>query len=205
MSDKTMIPVSDEHVAALQQHLQGAGKGLFDSPLAFINLYNSGIINKSNEEVKETARRIVETYKNLREQYNEIVFLSEAEVALQEIRESLEPWHIVAPLKRIVEDLVNEDVISLQSDIALSGSEDVGYLLEAKTVTDPDTGQRSLELSKVSREKLFTRYEQLDPIFRNDEKILTEAYETNDVWVFTVEEILSLDDSFTVQIQELLG
>lgn len=203
MSNKPMIPVSEERVAELDAHLKGAGKGLFESPEAFINLYNSGIMNKSNDEVKETTQRIVETYKNIREQSSEIVFLSEAEVALNEVRTALEPWYIVASLKRVVADLVEDGVLRENDEIAFGTKRDIGYVLKSETSTD-EQGQQSIVLEKVGKEKLFTRAEQIETVFEGENKIIRDAYDADEAVVFTVREVLGIDDSFAVSIRELL-
>lgn len=204
MSDKTMMPVSEQHEAALEEHLRTTGRGLFESPAVFIKLYNSGIINKSNDEVKDTARRIVDTYKNIREQGNDLIFLSEAEVVLDEVKASLEPWYIVTSLKRIVGDLVENGELSAEDEIAFSTRRDIGYLLSV-TSTHNEDGQPVTELSKISREKLFTRAEQVHPIFNGAQKILTNAYEQDDHIVFTVSEVYNVDDSFVLRIHGLLS
>lgn len=201
MSKKPMIPVSEAKVEELQEVLRTAVKGVAQEPEVFINLYNSGFMNKSNDEVKETAEQIVATYKNLREQNNEIIFLSEAEVALDEVRAALEPWYIASSLKRVVSDLVEDNTLGAEDTIAFGTNKDIGYVLKAEQKRD-EHGQVIVEVERVGREKLFNRFDHVTPLFESG--IVQQYREEDEVILFPVNEVLSIDDSFAVSIRELL-
>lgn len=182
------IPYSDEKEAELSEKLNNT---LFKNVETFIQFYNSGMIAKRSEEIVELTRNVVETFKNVEEKNNLIVFLSSEEVFLDEIFTLLEPWKYIVKIKRELEENIKNEKVRYEDILVFSKKDSFGYILK---VSQKD-GENVLE--KIGNEKIFTKEEQISDI---SEKIST-INETNDEYFyFKVSDFLNVDDSFVERI-----
>lgn len=182
------IPYSDEKEAELSEKLNNT---LFKNVETFIQFYNSGMIAKRSEEIVELTKNVVETFKNVEEKNNLIVFLSSEEVFLDEIFTLLEPWKYIVKIKRELEENIKNEKVRYEDILVFSKKDSFGYILK---VSQKD-GENVLE--KIGNEKIFTKEEQISDI---SEKIST-INETNDEYFyFKVSDFLNVDDSFVERI-----
>lgn len=114
-----LIPFNQESADILNQEFSGT---LFRSTEDFITFYNSGLINKTAEDVTEFAAKVDETFKNVKLQGKSLVFISPAEVYIEEISNSLLPWQVATKVKRILMTALNEKLITPDSQISLHQS-----------------------------------------------------------------------------------
>lgn len=182
------IPYSDEKEAELSEKLNNT---LFKNVETFIQFYNSGMIAKRSEEIVELTKNVVETFKNVEEKNNLIVFLSSEEVFLDEIFTLLEPWKYIVKIKRELEENIKNEKVRYEDILVFSKKDSFGYILK---VSQKD-GENVLE--KIGNEKIFTKEEQISDI---SEKIST-INETNDEYFyFKASDFLNVDDSFVERI-----
>lgn len=182
------IPYNQEQAAKLGQDLETT---LFGNVSKFIEFYNSGMIAKRSDEVVELVRRVVSTYKNVEEKGGQIIFLSTAEVYLEEINRNLEPWDVIVKIKRELSNAKNENQLSEGDLIVFSKKDQLGYILK---VIEKD-GQRTTE--RVGAEKTFNKIKQIKPIY---EKVSSVRQEDAQFFYFRASDFLSLDTGFIEKI-----
>jgi len=192
MSNK-FIPKSTEAAELLDQDLSST---IFKNSSGFVELYNSEIINKKNDEVRGVLERVIETFKNVREQGSRLIFLSEAEIALNEITESLRVWGVIAKAKRVAEDALDNKEISEDSVLAFSAAHN-GFLL--KVVFNEDLQENVAH--KASPEKVYGKFDEVEALVSSGK---LEFEEENGVYAFKASELLTLDESFLVDANELI-
>lgn len=182
------IPYNQEQAAKLGQDLETT---LFGNVSKFIEFYNSGMIAKRSDEVVELVRRVVSTYKNVEEKGGQIIFLSTAEVYLEEINRNLEPWDVIVKIKRELSNAKNENQLSEGDLIVFSKKDQLGYILK---VIEKD-GQRTTE--RVGAEKTFNKIKQIKQIY---EKVSSVRQEDAQFFYFRASDFLSLDTGFIEKI-----
>lgn len=187
------IPVDAEKAAALEEKLS---QQIFRSVKDFVEFYNSGLISKKHEDVKEITREITETFKDVKEKNSRLVFISEQEVALEETLETLKLWESLVKAKREVSEAVAQNTVPSQGQLLL---DDTGLL---NTIAeDEETG--NITLTSVSNEKVVSRKDDIPAVARVIEPS-TAFNEQLKGYMVPVQNILHLDDSFVLDIKELL-
>lgn len=161
--------------------LLGALAPMVNTVENFVNFYNSGLINRNNDDVSAIADNVVEAFKNLEKKSGKIVFLSEDEVKLEEISEKLTPWLGLVILRRVVEEGLSEGIITEASDVILDDSGAINFGIDDEN--DSKTGKLSNDRLK---KEVYTA--------------ITDQYGS----VLTVKQILELDSSFISEIYDLL-
>ena len=166
----------------------------FNTPEDFVSLFNSGLINKKAPRVLELVEKITTLYKDVKEVAGELVFVSAEEVYLAEISKNIELWTVVSSIKREVLSAVGEEKLSSE-DVLLFNSSSVGqFLLE-----NEQTG----ETVKISREKLFNNFSQIEAIA---EKFSTMGIEKDEKGIsycrFAVSDFVKIDDSWVKTVHD---
>lgn len=192
MSNK-FIPKSNDEANVLNEELSST---IFKNASGFVELYNSEIINKKNDEVRRVLDRIIETFKNVKEQGARLIFLSEAEIALNEITESLRVWAVITKSKRVAQDAAESNEIDEESILAFSNKHN-GHLLKVTYNTDLEENI----LQKISSEKVYGKFDEVEDLISSG-KIRFE--EENGIYAFKASELLNLDESFLVDANELV-
>lgn len=186
-----LIPF-DETVA---EELNGRfSQTMFRSTVDFINFYNSGLINKSADEVNDFAGEVDNTFKNVKLQGKTLVFISKAEVELNEALRELKKWEIIIKVKDRLSALVDEG--SLKNDTLVEfSSNNTGVLYSLA-----DGEHDELNTQKVTEEKFFKPA---------DEELVVEIHgeisnaESGKLHFF-VSDFTSLDDQFITEIHSIL-
>lgn len=163
-------------------------KTIFKNVDVFVEYYNSGIINRTNEDTKETVREIIETFKDVREKKGKLTFISEHEVLVDEAIAKLHQWATLVRVRREVEDAIEEGVISSDSTL-ITGD---GFLLVG--ATNEETGEE--EFVNIGADKLKT----------NELEVLESiAIENRDgVLVILASDILSINGEFISEVTRIL-
>lgn len=180
------------NAAAAQELNERLSSTIFKSAADFVNFYNSGLINKKNDEVTKIVAEVTSAFKDVKEKGGELVFLSSSEVLLNEALAALLPWEILVRAKREANDLIAAGTITRESTLAFS-KKNAGFILEVS--------EEHEEPVKVGSEKLFGKFEEVSPIF--DRKII-DGERDGDSYVFYASDLADLDDSFIARVHEVL-
>lgn len=159
------------------------GGTIFRTPEDFVEYFNSGLINRSFGEVKETASKLVDVYSNVKLHGNRIHFVSNEEAYIEKINEIFSRWIPVVRLKEAVR--------------GLSG---VVYILQS----DPSVAHiRSDEGdSDVDSEKLFVDFSDAQVLFDSYSSYRGRELEEGMV-IFSVSDIENIDTSFFERIYQI--
>lgn len=185
------IPRDENKARLLEEHLSTTP---FNSSKNFVDFYNSGIINKRNPEVVKVLDLLSEAYKDIDEKSGKIVFLSKAEIMLDETFDLLAPWTAIVKLKREVQQGINDGVINGETVVAfIEGQNQIHY-----ATVDEDTNEEVFVALGVERvlkpefaEKIFTEFSSIQ---QRDENSL----------LFVANDFLSIDDSFIENVYNAL-
>lgn len=184
------------NAAAAQELNDRLSSTIFKSVSDFVKFYNSGLINKKNDEVTKIVAEVTAAFKDVKEKGGELVFLSSSEVLLNEAIAALQPWEILVRAKREANDLIAAGTISRDSTLAFS-KKNAGFILQVTEETETSDS----ELVKVGSEKLFGKIEEVAPIF--DRKLI-DGERDGDTFIFYATDLADLDDSFIARVHEVL-
>lgn len=191
------IPRNNEKVAEVEAKLAG---NIFKDVKTFVEYYNSGMINKGNDETKELVKEITEAFKDVKERKGSLGFVSEAEIILEETIADLGPWLIIAKLKREVTDAVAAKQLSQTGEVLVSHS---GLTFVKKVKRNPATNEEVVAISSLDGEKLFAKNDNLNKI----ESLAKDEFENDGekYYVIDVEDVLLADLDFVKQLQAIVS
>lgn len=96
---------------AVEQDLRTSLEGtLFQTPEKFIEIYNSGIVNRRNDEVSSIANKVAEAYLNIELSGNELATISTDAISLKTIASSYEKWNVIVAVKNAINNAKSNDV-----------------------------------------------------------------------------------------------
>lgn len=186
------MPQNQEKAQALEEKLS---ESIFRSVKDFVQFYNSGLINKSFGDVKETAKEITETFKNVKEKSGQLVLISEEEVFIEEIIETLKPWEGIIKAKREVTTALKDNKINEDSILILNDKLSLDVIS-----TDEEDNET---FSPISGERLFTKTDNLDSLLEKS-SYGNEFNEQYNGYVFSPRDIAGIDIDFVQRIKENL-
>lgn len=111
------IPFNAETATSFEEKLS---KTFFRDSATFVLMYNSGMINRTNDDVTEILAELLETYKGIEKRRNEITFLTAAEIAVDELITNATAYKSALQVKRTISDAVqaghidNEDTAKVE-------------------------------------------------------------------------------------------
>lgn len=191
------IPVTAEAQETVERELKKTG--LFSDLDQFINLYNSKIINVRSEKIKELSELIDESYLNIVLQRNYFFVQSKEEVELKKTLFLLEAWELTSTLKRIANDLIDDD-LSMNTMIVFD--EEKKGVVFYQTINE-DTGDYDEIVEYENAEKL-----KADKIILTSNPILQQIMNVDEddenIISFELEDLLSLDDDFLSEISSVV-
>lgn len=167
-------------------------KTMFRSPSDFVNFYNSGLINKSHDDVAEMVRLLTSTFKNVKEQNKKLVFISSEEIQLKELFSSLEMWDSLTKIKREVARLLDQGVLTDQNTLLSFREDSPGYIF-----VEVDG-----ELQKASPERMYSKHDDILEIYEKYSSFSDEGVEG--ICRFRAHEFLNLDTSFIEKMHAML-
>lgn len=178
-----LIPFDPQAAADLEERF-AASK--FRSTDFFIDFYNSGLVNKAADEVVDLAQAVDATFKNVKLQGKNLVFISRTEVELGEVLTELRKWDILVKVKDRLAALVAE-----------------GAVTDATVVEFPEDSVGVLYSVEPAQEGADIRTRLLDEkFFRPADEALVQAIHEERSSVesprlqFRVGDFTDLDDSF---------
>lgn len=182
------IPANIEKANELEARLS---KEIFRSAKEFVEFYNSGLINKKFDKVKDIAKEITEVFKNVKEKSGNLVFISEAEVTLEEIIQKLSPWEAIVKAKRETQDAINAKIINSETTVILTESGTLSYINEDN------------EISTLNGEKIHIKTDNIEQLlsyssYGNEYQAEYEGYP------FQANDLANIDTDFILRVKELL-
>lgn len=114
----------------------------------FVQMYNSGLINRKNEEVSKIVDSLIEAYKGIEKKADGITFLDMGEISADELVARAEAYSLLLRLKRIVKEAASENLVGDDSKVYVGK----GNGLYKLGVTNEDGTKTEDEL--ISNEKL---------------------------------------------------
>lgn len=162
---------------------------IFKDVDTFVEYYNNGVINKNNEDTKETVREIIETFKDVREKKGRLSFISENEVLVDEALADLSLWVTLTRVNREVSDAIAEGIVNEEGTLLVSLD---GVLSVIKV--DEETGEEVLE--PIGADKLKTNEIELLALHSTSDETRDDGY------VLFVRNVLNLDGSFIKVVKE---
>lgn len=179
------IPRDTTRAEALETRLS---QTIFQNPDTFVQYYNSGMINRTNDETKEIVKELVETFKDVRERKSKLAFISVNEILLDEALTALTPWSTLVRVKREVSDAVQEKTIDTESTLLIT--EDGNILVIGETEDGAETQENiGADKLKTNEVEIIANKTSLDELHDNGYLILAS-------------DLLNLDDSFIGRIKE---
>lgn len=186
------MPQNQEKAQALEAKLS---ESIFRSVKDFVQFYNSGLINKSFGEVKQTAKEVTETFKNVKEKSGQLILISEEEVFIEEIIETLKPWEGIIKGKREIITALKEQKINEETVLVLNDRMSLEFL------TTDEEGEKTL--SSLSGERLFVKTDDISSLLEKS-SYGQEFNEEYNGYVFLARDIANIDIEFVKNIKEFL-
>lgn len=107
----------------------------------FVQMYNSGLINRKNEEVSKIVDSLIEAYKGIEKKADGITFLDMGEISADELVARAEAYSLLLRLKRIVKEAASENLIGDGSKVYVgkgNGLYKLGVTTEDGTKTEDE-------------------------------------------------------------------
>lgn len=180
------IPRDNNRAEKLAEQL---GSTIFKDVGTFVEYYNSGIINKNNDDTKETVKEIIETFKDVKEKRGKLTFISEDEVLVDEALADLSRWTTLTRVRREMHDLVTEG--SLKSEDTIVFAIDGAFYKVDENVETGETVFVPLGADKL----------------KNSEVELLATYADSEIdegYIINVQTLINFDGSFIKQVKELI-
>ena len=191
--ENNFLTTDTERSEALERKL--SQKPAYRNIDQFIMLFNSGIFDKKNEEIKQIVNEIDEIYSNIVLQKGFFIVKSKNEDILQKTLFLLQKYELVAALKRIANTMQNEDYSIDTKLIFLSTKPGTVHVLtDNNDLVEYQGAEKLFQASKDFASNPFL----IDLIKDYDD----ESGEDNAYLLMS--DILNLDDSFIMQIGSIL-
>jgi len=115
MADSFIIANED-----LALDFEGKLEGLpFRTKETFVEMYNSGLINRKNEQVSSLVDELIAAYKGIERRADGITFLDMGEISADELVAKAEAYSLLLRLQRVAKDAASNQVIGNDSEVYL--------------------------------------------------------------------------------------
>lgn len=186
------LPHDDAKAEALVDRLS---KTLFQSPATFVDLYNSGLINKRHKDVLALVKELKDTYRDVKDNSGRIIFISQEEIFIEEMLESLSLWAVVVKLKAELHALLQEETFTPDATMVFT-PDHMGIICRLTEEEEVErAGQEKHFGTMAMAERLHSRFSSL-PVLEEDDKLL---------YPFEVSDIQKLDESFIERMRQQLA
>lgn len=178
------LPHDSQKAEALTASLE---QSIFKNIDSFITLYNSGYVNRKNEEIQKIAKEITATYKDVKDAGGQLVFISTEEIRLEELASLIEEWAFIVKVKRELESLTAAGDLT-REDLVVFTVKAVGYL---HRVEDPDGN-----LTRLSQERVCSKNAVVASVYQRYSRSQEESSPEKGFYAFMVDDFLQRDASF---------
>lgn len=185
------IPLNEERNTELRQ---GLSTTMFQSPENFVEAYNKGWINRSSEDIIKILDAILDTYIDVKKSKNQIVFISQSEIFIDEINKKIQAWKTVVTIKTELRRLLDKKALT---------SDDSYYVekdgLDYAYYIDKETGEER----KLTTTKLFSDFAEADRLLRVARYANQDNEDENKI-LYSIERTLSIDASFAQEVNRMI-
>ena len=189
MKSATLIPIDNQAVTRAQEVLKRTV--MFTDIDQFITMYNMNLLSGSNSAVATAAQALIDNFSNLTRLNGKFILKSETETAIEDTIQLLTNWKTLIKLKRIASLMIEEEYDFDTTKIVFSDDNPGKPYVSTLNVE----GDETLEKYWAS-EKITNRTSD----FANN--ILLRPFVHSYNCYFLIEDIIDIDDSFILDIQQ---
>lgn len=112
------IPANQELASNFVNKLSNT---LFRDPEVFIEMFNTGLINRKNSDVVAIADELLTVFKGIERKGDKITFLDQGEVAVEDLFIKIEAYKVALQMKRVLSAGVAAGELQLENEIYFDG------------------------------------------------------------------------------------
>mgnify|MGYP000707922959 FL=1 len=194
MKSATLIPIDNQAVTRAQEVLKKTV--MFTDIDQFITMYNMNLLSGSNSAVATAAQALIDNFSNLTRLNGKFILKSETETAIEDTIQLLTNWKTLIKLKRIASLMIEEEYDFDTTKIVFSDDNPGKPYVSTLNVEGDETLEKYWASEKITnRTSDFANNILLRPFVHSYNEEGTACY-------FLIEDIIDIDDSFILDIQQ---
>ena len=194
MKSATLIPIDNQAVRRAQEVLKKTV--MFTDIDQFITMYNMNLLSGSNSAVATAAQALIDNFSNLTRLNGKFILKSETETAIEDTIQLLTNWKTLIKLKRIASLMIEEEYDFDTTKIVFSDDNPGKPYVSTLNVEGDETLEKYWASEKITnRTSDFANNILLRPFVHSYNEEGTACY-------FLIEDIIDIDDSFILDIQQ---
>ena len=194
MKSATLIPIDNQAVTRDQEVLKKTV--MFTDIDQFITMYNMNLLSGSNSAVATAAQALIDNFSNLTRLNGKFILKSETETAIEDTIQLLTNWKTLIKLKRIASLMIEEEYDFDTTKIVFSDDNPGKPYVSTLNVEGDETLEKYWASEKITnRTSDFANNILLRPFVHSYNEEGTACY-------FLIEDIIDIDDSFILDIQQ---
>ena len=194
MNSATLIPIDNQAVTRAQEVLKKTV--MFTDIDQFITMYNMNLLSGSNSAVATAAQALIDNFSNLTRLNGKFILKSETETAIEDTIQLLTNWKTLIKLKRIASLMIEEEYDFDTTKIVFSDDNPGKPYVSTLNVEGDETLEKYWASEKITnRTSDFANNILLRPFVHSYNEEGTACY-------FLIEDIIDIDDSFILDIQQ---
>lgn len=194
MKSATLIPIDNQAVRRAQEVLKKTV--MFTDIDQFITMYNMNLLSGSNSAVATAAQALIDNFSNLTRLNGKFILKSETETAIEDTIQLLTNWKTLIKLKRIASLMIEEEYDFDTTKIVFSDDNPGKPYVSTLNVEGDETLEKYWASEKITnRTSDFANNILLSPFVHSYNEEGTACY-------FLIEDIIDIDDSFILDIQQ---
>ncbi len=194
MKSATLIPIDNQAVTRSQEVLKKTV--MFTDIDQFITMYNMNLLSGSNSAVATAAQALIDNFSNLTRLNGKFILKSETETAIEDTIQLLTNWKTLIKLKRIASLMIEEEYDFDTTKIVFSDDNPGKPYVSTLNVEGDETLEKYWASEKITnRTSDFANNILLRPFVHSYNEEGTACY-------FLIEDIIDIDDSFILDIQQ---
>lgn len=194
MKSATLIPIDNQAVTRAQEVLKKTV--MFTDIDQFITMYNMNLLSGSNSAVATAAQALIDNFSNLTRLNGKFILKSETETAIEDTIQLLTNWKTLIKLKRIASLMIEEEYDFDTTKIVFSDDNPGKPYVSTLNIEGDETLEKYWASEKITnRTSDFANNILLRPFVHSYNEEGTACY-------FLIEDIIDIDDSFILDIQQ---
>lgn len=194
MKSATLIPIDNQAVTRAQEVLKRTV--MFTDIDQFITMYNMNLLSGSNSAVATAVQALIDNFSNLTRLNGKFILKSETETAIEDTIQLLTNWKTLIKLKRIASLMIEEEYDFDTTKIVFSDDNPGKPYVSTLNVEGDETLEKYWASEKITnRTSDFANNILLRPFVHSYNEEGTACY-------FLIEDIIDIDDSFILDIQQ---
>ena len=194
MKSATLIPIDNQAVTRSQEVLKKTV--MFTDIDQFITMYNMNLLSGSNSAVATAAQALIDNFTNFTTLNGKFILKSQTETAIEDTIQLLTNWKTLIKLKRIASLMIEEEYDFDTTKIVFSDDNPGKPYVSTLNVEGDETLEKYWATEKITnRTSDFANNILLRPFVHSYNEEGTACY-------FLIEDIIDIDDSFILDIQQ---